>query len=205
MNGRAKKFDVHIECVVAADDLRWPSEEELESETLGGNRGYAFADVEGWHEVAAFLQEEMEIIERLYISDDVEAAHEEWMDEDYELPALYGFDLGTNALSAALAAARCLPFYGCNAGAFGGDHNDSYPLVAFFCHREIFPYIVSAARAVNAGLQHNHVVGGVTLFGQDVETLMLMASSLYDLRSEIDAVQIGLTQAASQSGQGELF
>jgi hypothetical protein len=40
------------------------------------------------------------------------------LEDDFEAPVLYGFDLGTNALTAALAAARCLPFYGCNGGAF---------------------------------------------------------------------------------------
>ncbi|MEA2895968.1 MAG: hypothetical protein QOJ84_1583 [Bradyrhizobium sp.] len=186
---RGKQFDVTIERTVSADSLEWPSAEELESETLGGNRSYSEVENEGWNEVAQFIEEESGIIESLYASEDVEAAHEAWMEDDFDDPALYGFDLGTNALTAALVAARCLPFYGCNGGAFGGAHNDAHPIVAFFCRNEIFPFIDAAAQRSNAGLEHNHA-GGISVFGRDVDTLMLMASSLYDLRSEIDAVRI---------------
>jgi hypothetical protein len=185
---RGKQFDVTIERVVSADGLEWPSDEELESETLGGNRDYSEVEVEDWNEVAELIEEERDIVESLYSSKDVEAAHEAWMEDEFEDPVLFGFDLGTNALTAALAAARCLPFYGCNGGAFGGDHNDAYPIVAFFCRKEVFPYIDAAAQSSNAGLEYNHA-GGISVFGREVDTLLMMASSLYELRSEIDAVR----------------
>src|SRR5260370_1042157 len=114
MTARGKHFDVTIQRVVSSDGLKWPTADELESETLGGNRSYAVVGIDGWVEVAAFIEEERQIIEALYASEDIEAAHEAWMEDEFEAPVLYGFDLGTNALTAALAAARCLPFYGCN-------------------------------------------------------------------------------------------
>jgi hypothetical protein len=192
MMARGKQFDVTIQRIEAPIELEWPSEKELESDTLGGNQSYIEIEVAGWSDVGAFIEEERLIIESLHAHDDVAAAHDEWMEEDYEDPTLYGFDLGTNALTAALSAARCLPFYGCNAGAFGGDHNDSYPLVSFFCREEIFPFVDSAAQRSGAGLEYNHA-GGITAFGQNVETLIMMASALHDLRSEIDAVRVGPT------------
>jgi hypothetical protein len=34
----------------------------------------------------------------------------------------------------------------------------------------------------------------LTIFGRDVDTLILMESSLYDLQSEIDAVRVALAK-----------
>jgi hypothetical protein len=82
-----------------------------------------------------------------------------------------------------------LSFYGRNGGAFGGGHNDAHPLVAFFCRKEIFPFIDAAAQRSGAGLGYNHA-RWVTVFGRDVDTFIVMASSLYDLWSEIDAVRV---------------
>jgi hypothetical protein len=203
---QGRHFDITIRRDVSSDGLGWPSADELESETLGGNRSYAQVGIDGWDEVAAFVEEERQIVEKLHASDDVEAAHEAWMEEDYEAPVLYGFDLGTNALTAALAAARCLPFYGCNGGAFGGDHNDTHPLVAFFCRAEIFPFVFAAAERSGTGLEYNHA-RGITAFGQNVEALIAMAASLYDLHSHIDAVSIASAEAGTPlpDAQGELF
>jgi hypothetical protein len=197
MTTKAEQFDVPIERIAGPLDLEWPSAEDLESDTLGGNRSYFEIEVARWDEVEAFVEEERLIIESLYAKADVSAAHEEWLEETYEDPALYGFDLGTNALVAALSASRCLPFYGCNAGAFGGDHSDSYPLVCFFCREEIFPFIRSAAEKAGAGLEYNHA-GGVTAFGTNVGTLISMASALHDLRSNIDGVRIAPERSGSR-------
>ena len=112
MTTKAKQFNVPIGRIAGPLDLEWPSAEDLESDTLGGNRSDSEIEVARWDEVEGFVEEERLIIELLYTQDDVAAAHEEWLEGTYEDPLLYGFDLGTNALTAALSASRCIPLNG---------------------------------------------------------------------------------------------
>jgi hypothetical protein len=130
---RGKVFEIPITRSVEAVDLSWPSAEERRSETLGGNRDYFPLGRATWSEAREFFAAERSILDRIAGAGDWEDCFYDWLEECEEDPFLYGFDLGTNALSAALAAARCLPFYACNGGAFDDGHNDTYPLVAFFC------------------------------------------------------------------------
>ena len=187
---RGKSFDIPITRAVDSDALEWPSDDDLESETLGGNREYFPLGRTDWHEVRVALDEERGIVADIAASEDWEVAYREWSEENAESddPALLGFDLGTNALAAALSAARCLPFYSCNGGAFEDGHHDDYPLVAFFCPPAIFPLVHAAAESASAGLEYDHS-GGLNVFARNVDALMDMASALVERCTEIDAVE----------------
>jgi hypothetical protein len=176
---RGKTFGIPITRVVDGTRLCWPSPEERRSETLGGNRDYSSIGRVTWAEVNEAIEEEREAIDRLAEVDDPEFAYEEWVEACYEEPFLFGYDLGTNALSAALAAARCLPVYSCNGGAFGGSHNDAYPLVGFFCRPAVFPFVNAAAESTSVGLEYNHA-NGLNAFARDVDSLIGMAAALFE-------------------------
>jgi hypothetical protein len=174
-----KVFDVAVSYRVAPEALGWPDEEDLASETLGGNRDYCDFDDLEWDEVVELIQGEKALIAQLYLAPDVEKAYEDWLEEifdDFDGKFL-GLDLGVNALTAALKALGCLPFYSCNGGAFGGCHNDDYPLVAFFCTPELLEGVMASAKSTEVGLEMNHA-GGVTAYARDVEALIAMAESL---------------------------
>jgi hypothetical protein len=202
---RGKIFGIDVRSSVAANELSWPSREERRSETLGGNRSYSGLSGIKWLEVREFVSQERAVISRLEGADDWEATYADWCDECEDEPFLFGFDLGTNALSGALCAARCLPFYGCNGGAFGGDHNDSYPLVAFYCRPAIFPFVESAASASGTGLEYNHT-GGINAFGRNVDGLINMAEELCRLGTQISAVRVRTERRlTAEEKQGRLF
>lgn len=186
---RGKKFEIDVLSSVAARELCWPTSQERRSETLGGNRSYCALSGIKWSEIPDLVGQERAVISRLAEAADWEACYAEWCDECEDESLLLGFDLGTNALSGSLCAARCIPFYGCNGGALGGDHHDAYPLVAFFCRPAIFPFVESAASASGAGLENNHA-GGINAFGRDVDALIDMAEELWKLRAQISAVRI---------------
>lgn len=142
-----------------------------------------------WTEVREFIDQERKVIGEISRAQDWESLYEEWLEESYENLPLLGFDLGTNALCASLAAARCLPFYSCNGGAFGGYHNDTYPVVVFFCRAPIYPFIAAASEKADVGLEYNHA-GGLTAFGKEVDALIDMAAALYDMRTQINRVRL---------------
>jgi hypothetical protein len=187
---RGRVFDIPITRDVEPSALDWPSDDDLESETLGGNRDFSFLGRIGWLEVGITLEEEEQVIEEIAESQDPDMAYREWFEtnEEFDEPALYGFDLGTNALAAALSAARCIPFYSCNAGAFDDGHHEEYPLVAFFCPTGIFPFVFAAAEKAGAGLEYNHA-GGLSIFARNVDALIGVAAALYERRMDIDAVE----------------
>lgn len=202
-----KLFKVKIDQAIETSGLSWPTGEERQSETLGGNREYFELGRIGWRGVKELLDLEGELVARFYHSEDPEAAHDEWQEEIDENPdaGLLGFDLGTNALVAALRASRCLPFYSCNGGAFGGHHNDEYPVIAFFCRPQLAEVIVNAAKASSAGVENNGL-GGLTIYGESVDTLLKMAFALYSNRSAIAKVRVRSERTISLlTAQGALF
>jgi hypothetical protein len=187
---RGKEFDIPITRDVEPNALDWPSEDDLASETLGGNRDFNPLGRIDWLEVRIAVDEERDIVDRIAKSQDPEADYREWLEgnEESDEPALHGFDLGTNALAAALSAARCLPFYSCNGGAFDEGHHEEYPLVAFFCPTGIFPFVYAAVERGGAGLEYNHA-GGLTVFARNVDAMIDTAAALYERRTETDAVE----------------
>ncbi|GGI32279.1 hypothetical protein [Bradyrhizobium guangdongense] len=187
---RGTVFDIPITRDVELHALEWPSDDDLKSETLGGNRDFSPLGRMGWVEVGITLDEEEAIIDDIAESQDPGTAYRGWFEtnEESDEPALCGFDLGTNALAAALSAARCIPFYSCNGGAFDDGHHEKYPLVAFFCPTGIFPFVFAAAEKAGAGLEYNHA-GGLSIFARNVDALIGAAAALYERRKEIDAVE----------------
>jgi hypothetical protein len=204
---RGRKFEIPITRSIESVDLAWPSAEERRSESLGGNRDYCPLGRVRWTDVRQFIDAERSVINRIAGADDWEACYVAWLEECEEDPFLAGFDLGTNALSASLSAARSLPFYGCNGGAFDDGHNDAYPLVAFFCRPEVFPFVKAASEKAKAGLEHNHS-GGLNAFGRDVDSLINMAAALFDVRTQINGLRLrSHVEAPNDEGgeQGEFF
>lgn len=121
------------------------------------------------------------IVDQIAGSQDAGTTYCEWLEENEESdePALYGFDLGMNALAAALSAAQCLPFYGCNGGAFDEGHHEAYPLLALFCPTGVFSFIYAAAERAGTGLAYNYA-GGLSVFARNVDALiawLLLSSS----------------------------
>jgi hypothetical protein len=167
---------VSITRAVDAHGLTWPTSQERRSETLGGNHDYAPLGRLRWTEVREHIDCERSVIDRIAAADDAEECHAEWLEECAEDLCMLGFDLGTNALSAALAAARCLPFYACNGGAFDDGHHDSYPLVAFFCRAEVFPFVWTLLNAPVPGSST------ITLEGSRPSGVMSMLCSAWRSR-----------------------
>jgi hypothetical protein len=187
---RGKQFEIPITRDVDPDGMEWPSNEDLLSDTVGGNRDFLPLGRTDWVEVQDAIDEERSVMDTIAASDDQEAAHREWREENAESddPTLFGFDLGTNALSAALSAARCVPFYSCNGGAFDEGHHEEYPLIAFFCPVPIFPFVCDAAKNASIGLEYNDS-GGLNVFARNVDSMVDMAVLLFERRREIDAAQ----------------
>lgn len=206
MGFRGRKFEIAVTRNVDASDLFWPSQQERRSETLGGNRDYVPLGRVAWAEVREHIDAERGVIDEIANADDWEGCYSEWREECESDLCLLGFDLGTNALSAALAASRCLPFYACNGGAFDDGHNDCYPLVAFFCRPWVFPFVMAAAERTQVGLEYNHA-GGLTAFGHEVDVLIDMAEALHAARTLINNLRKVLRHPLDKrgSGQGELF
>jgi hypothetical protein len=52
------------------------------------NRGYCEVESEGWDEIARFVEVERDIVESLYASEDVEAAHDARIEDGCDDPAI---------------------------------------------------------------------------------------------------------------------
>lgn len=179
-----------IQRKVTAESLEWPNKRILRSESLGGNRDYYPIGRMGWKEVQETINDEVAILQLILGSEDPEAEHENWEESTYEEPdgGLLGLDLGTNSLSAALSASGCVTFYSCNGGIFGGHHNDSHPVIAFYCPRDIFPVILESSVFANTGLYHGHS-GGIAVYSRRVTSFVKMAKSLYRARRLIRKIR----------------
>jgi hypothetical protein len=89
---RGKRFMVSI-TRVDPTTLEWPSAEERRSETLGGNRDYARLGHVKWSDVREFVNVERHTVEEIAQASDWETHYEDWLEERYEDPFLFGFDL----------------------------------------------------------------------------------------------------------------
>lgn len=188
---RGAQFDVDIERTVTADDLDWPWGVAAERDDVGCNREYWRLPSIGWGRVAKIIEQERQVIDRLCASPDFRSAHHDWplKRENGEAEALIGLELGVNAPVAALKAARCFPFYSCNGGAFGGQHYEEYPAIAFYCRAELLPFIVEAAEEADVGLVPSHRVG-VAAYARNVDALIDMAAALHRRRNSMAEVRL---------------
>jgi hypothetical protein len=128
-------FEVEIVRRLDRSKLRWPEPGEATHDSgLGGNRMYADLRRCSWTEARQAFVLEGELIGRIEISEDSEAECEAIWEELSEGDRdLFGLDLGVAATVVSLSAARCIPFASCNAGAFGGNHQEALSVGSVFC------------------------------------------------------------------------
>ncbi len=148
------KFDVEIVREVDRGSLGWPEPGEAQDETgLGCNRAYIDLRRMSWTEARRAAELERQLIERIESASDPAAEYEAIEDELFEDDVgLYGLDLGVAGVVIALSAAGCVPFASCNAGAFGGRHHESYPLIVFYARAEAVDDLLAAAEEAEIGL-----------------------------------------------------
>lgn len=184
-------FEVGIVRRVEEAKLRWPEPgEATEDSGLGCNRLYADLRRLSWTQANGVFVREGELIARIEISKDseaeCEAVEEEFADGD---AGLFGLDLGVASTVACLSAARCVPFSSCNAGAFGGRHHESYPVVAFFARPQMLGLLLASAVETEIGFE-NKDDGCVVAYADDVRKLRRFAESLINKRALFRAVRL---------------
>lgn len=185
-----RTFTVDIERAISPAALRWLTRDDDPREGLGLNRHYR--DMRGfkWPEVLRTVEIERAVLEELEDRQfDPDDESETIALDIVERSVLFGLDLGVASSVLALSAARCVPFQSCNAGAFGGAHLESYPLVAFYLRPQLAPLILRCAERADVGLlQDEH--GQVQVYANDVACLIDFAEECYDTRKEIAAVRL---------------
>jgi hypothetical protein len=186
-----QNFDVEIVRDLDASQLTWPEPGDATDDSgLGCNRLYADLRGLSWAEAKRVFALEGRLITRIEISKDVDAEYdaieEELCEEDEHL---FGLDLGVASTVVCLSAARCVPFASCNAGVFGGHHQESYPLVAFFARSQIVDFLLASAVDAEVGLE-NHGYGCAVVYANDVRKFRTFAQSLISKRSLFRAVQL---------------
>jgi hypothetical protein len=185
------KFEVDIVQRLDGSELRWPEPgEATEDSGLGCNRLYADLRRLSWSEAKRVFALEGELIARIEASEDSNAECEAVEEELSEGEAdLLGLDLGVASTVACLSAARCVPFTSCNAGALGGQHQEVYPLVAFFSRPQMVDILLACATEAEIGLE-NHDYGCVVAYADDVRKLRRFAETLINKRSALRAIRI---------------
>lgn len=204
-------FEVEIERNVTAALLGWPEPREAETDSgLGGNRSYIDLRQLSWSEAKRVYAYEEKLIARIESADDPDEEYEIIDEELYEDPeGIYGLDLGVASTVVALSAARCLPFASCNAGAFGGSHHESHPLVAFYGRAEMAGLLLECAEAAGAGLC-NHDGGRLLVYAADIRHMRAFAHALIERRGAFRALRFprrgsAKEQAVFPAKQSKLF
>ena len=121
---------------------------------------------------------EEELITRIEASANPEDEYDMIEDELYEDPeGMYGLDIGVASAVISLSAARCLPFSSCNAGAFGGNHHEWHPVVAFFSRPEAITLLLDCAKEANTGLNQGDI-GNLVVYADDIRNIRAFAREL---------------------------
>lgn len=151
--------------------LGWPAPGDASADSgLGCNRLYIDLRRLTWTEAKRVLALERQLIRKVEShANPIEL--EEFVAEELSAigDSLYGLDVGVAAAVVALSAARCIPFNSCNGGAFGGHHQEVYPLVAFYTRNRSVDLIISAAEEANIGLYGQQFL---VAYADDVRKLM---------------------------------
>lgn len=82
-----------------------------------------------------------------------------------------------------------MPFSSCNAGAFGGSHNEAYPCVAFYMRPQLAAVLTACAEKASVGLS-NGWDSSVLLYADGVDGMMTFAQACLDAQAEIDAIEV---------------
>jgi hypothetical protein len=183
-----RKFEVAITRSLSNQGLRWPGRGEASNErNLGCNRAYV--DLRGltWNDAQRLFELETSLIERIEAATDPDEEREQIEEELYEDDeGLFGLDIGVAAATVALCAAKCITCSSCNAGAYGGSHHESYPVVAFFAKPQHVEPLLKCAEEAGIGLEN--VDGMVIAFASDIRNMRSFAGALIRGRATFQAV-----------------
>lgn len=193
------KFDVTISRSVRMNALGWPEPGKASAEScLGCNRSYSDLRRLSWTEAKRVFAEEGELIARIEAAIDSEEEYSTIEEECYDFEFdLHGLDIGVASTVVALSAARCVPFSSCNAGAFGGDHHEIYPVAAFFARPETTRLLLDAAATVNLGIE-NGDNGSLVAFADDIRSFRNFAEAIVNSRKQFDALRLSPSRAAKR-------
>ena len=191
-------FDVENERSVDAGRLGWPSAVPAEG-SFGGNRDFYDLSGVGWDAALGLIEEEAGLIARIELAANPDEECDVIADEMYEDPdLLMGLDIGVASSVATLSAAGCLPFASCNGAAFGGQHHEKHPLVAFYAQAVSVPLLLAAAEASGVGME-SCASGEVIVYANDVKRMPAFASALAAARDAFDALR--MTDAVAPSSE----
>lgn len=183
-------FDVDVFRRLDGNSLCWPEQGEATDDSgLGGNRAYSDLRGLSWTDAKRAFALEGELIARIENSDDSDAEYDVIDEELNESEDhLFGLDVGVASTVVCLSAARCIPFSSCNGGAFGGRHQEAYPLVAFFARAQMVDLLLTAATNADIGLE-NHVSGYAMAYSDDIRRFRNFAGCLISQRQSFKAVR----------------
>lgn len=168
-----KRFEVQMAVDVDMMLLSWPEAGKAADEDSGfmGNRSYGDLRRLSWTEAKRVATLEGEYISRIENARDTDEEIEIVWNEIYDDGELHGLDLGVATATVALSAAGCVPFSSCNGAAFGGHHNEHYPLVAFFCRPNAVELLSQCALEASVGLS-NGGDGALVLYANEIMNMV---------------------------------
>jgi len=172
--------------------LSWPEPGEAGGERcLGCNRSYEDLRRLPWSEAKRVYALEREFITTIEAADDPEESYDAIEEELYEDPdGIYGLDLGVASTVIALSAGRCIPFSSCNAGAFGGFHHETHPVVAFFARPPMANLLLECAREAACGLQ-SVKDGHLIVYDRTILGVLAFAKAVIDRRKAFRELCLG--------------
>ena len=182
-----QKFDIEIRRGVDPSKLGWPTNDQTGSDSgFGCNRAYEDLTGRSWVDARTVFELERDLISK--IESEYESLDEESFESELLNAEMYldGLDLGVAATVIALSAVGCVPFSSCNAGAFGGDHQERYPLVAYYAPSNAVELILSAAAEAEIGLD-----GGdyLVAYADDIRKLSAFAWALIKRAATFNALR----------------
>jgi hypothetical protein len=203
-----QRFDVTVRREVNVSALAWPGRGEAGRDSgLGCNRAYRDLRRRTWEDAQTVFDLECELIaniEAVYRTLDDGALETQLLESELFLD---GLDLGVAATVASLSAAGCIPFSSCNAGAFGGDHQEQYPLVAFYVRPAAIELLLSAAEKAEIGLVSAHHV--VVAYADDIRKFSRFARLLIELSRRFKSLhkkppRLAVKKPTNKRAQGRL-
>lgn len=179
---------------VAADDISWPSDPAALVEQWTGNNDYRDFRAKTWLSAWRALKIESLMFERMqggtHHEHDlgVRMAELEWV--------LGGLDFGVASTVYAISAAGGIPITSCNGGAFGDHHNEPFPLVGFYWHPRLWPYLRKAAEQARVSVWTHHR-GELVVAGKNLRRMPSFAAAI--IRRKV-AIERGWEKIRSSGG-----
>jgi hypothetical protein len=185
-----KEFDLDVVRNARPKRLFWPARRAAQEDGyLGGNHRYLALVKLSWLELEDILKFECELMERVGSAtdpaDEEDVVYDELLEEDV---GLQGLDIGVASAVVALSAAGCIPFSSCNGGAFGREHFEDYPLVAFYARAAALPLLLECAEHARVGLI-NGDEGELVLHADRIEKMVGFARAVSERARAFDHVR----------------